>query len=88
MQKLALYWWPWITLVLGLAVVVCAYVDAAITGVWFDDHGLPDDINAVPQVILGALGFVLVVGGGVCGVIARGSRAKRANLGAETRSTL
>lgn len=55
--------WSWATVVLGVLVLVLTYVDAANIGVWFDDHGQPDNISSAPQIALGLLGLVLIAGG-------------------------
>jgi hypothetical protein len=55
--------WSWITVALGAAVIVLTYIQAALEGVWFDDHGVPDDINSFPEFALGLIGLLLIVGG-------------------------
>ena len=55
--------WGWTTVILGAAVIVLTYVQAALEGVWFDDHGLPNDISTIPEFALGLVGALLIVGG-------------------------
>lgn len=55
--------WSWVTVGLGGVVLILTYIDAAIIGVWFDDHGLPDGVTTTPEILLGIVGIVLVVGG-------------------------
>lgn len=55
--------WSWITVLLGVAVLIITYVEGAVVGVWFDDHGLPDDVTSTPEILLGVVGLILIVGG-------------------------
>jgi len=55
--------WSWITVLLGVAVLIITYVEGAVVGVWFDDHGLPDDVTSTPEILLGIVGLILIVGG-------------------------
>jgi hypothetical protein len=55
--------WSWITVLLGVAVLIITYVQGAVVGVWFDDHGLPDDVTSTPEILLGVVGLILIVGG-------------------------
>lgn len=55
--------WSWITVLLGVAVLIITYVEGAVVGVWFDNHGLPDDVTSTPEILLGIVGLILIVGG-------------------------
>lgn len=57
--------WAWITVGLGVAVVVSTFVESAMLGVWFDNHPLLDGPSSDPEFILGFIGCVLIVGGAV-----------------------
>lgn len=55
--------WSWITVLLGIAVITITYIEAMVVGVWFDDHGLPDDVTSTPEILLGIVGLILIAGG-------------------------
>ncbi|HWV44969.1 MAG TPA: hypothetical protein VN039_02905 [Nitrospira sp.] len=73
-SNVAIRAWPWITAVIGLAIIVAEYIDGAINATWFDDHGIPSPTPADLGFLIGALGFVLIVGGLIIGA---GDYAKR-----------
>jgi formate hydrogenlyase subunit 3/multisubunit Na+/H+ antiporter MnhD subunit len=54
--------WLLTTAILGVATMVLTYVYAATEATWFDEHGLPDDIDAIPLFILFFIGIVITFG--------------------------
>jgi hypothetical protein len=63
--------WPWSTVIAGVLIIALTYADAADVGIWFDDHGQPDNISAVPEIGLGIVGLLLIGGGILAGLRGR-----------------
>ncbi|WP_269047873.1 hypothetical protein [Paenarthrobacter sp. Z7-10] len=77
MNLKAFRYWTWVTLGLGIAVMFAAYAEAAVVGVWFDEHGLPDDMSPLPELILGALGLLIAAGSCSVGIMGRRAVGKQ-----------
>lgn len=63
--------WALCAAALGVAIIVLTYIEAAIQGVWFDNHGLADSLSAAPEIALGVIGAVLIIGSGIAAGLAR-----------------
>jgi hypothetical protein len=54
--------WLMTTAILGVAIMVLTCIEGAMVGTWFDEHGLPNDLTSVPEMLLLLVGLVITFG--------------------------
>lgn len=65
--------WNWLTALIGVAVIVLTYINEALLADYFDAHAIFNNsgLSGLPSLGLGALGFILIVGGAVAALRGR-----------------